>query len=121
MGFWNYFVGEAYCLYSACKDKKIKVCEIKDVRQFFKDLEKSKRIKRKIIKNSSYINKKTFCKSPGRMTREKVTTCFGGEKQKRCPFFGFVMVDKEDFVRAVKAIKKSAISSGKIYRKRLKS
>lgn len=104
MSFWNYFVGEAYCLYSACKDKEIKVCKMGDIKQFLKNSKKPKRVKWQTIKNSSYINKKPFCKSPGRMTWKKFSKCIGEKQQKRCPFFAYVLADKEEFIAAVKAI-----------------
>lgn len=100
MGFWNYFVGEAYCLYSACKEKEIKVCEVGDI----KNPKKPKRIKWQAIKNISYINKKPFCKSPDRMTWKKISTCLSGKKQRRCPFLGFTLADREEFIVAVRAI-----------------
>ncbi|MBA7492904.1 hypothetical protein ES702_03457 [subsurface metagenome] len=107
MGFWNYFVGEAYCLYDACKDKKIKVCTVDALREFPKDAKKTKRIKWQITKNPSYTNSKPFCKSPGRMTWKKLSKCIGDKHPKHCPFFGYVLADKEEFIAAVKAIENS--------------
>jgi len=107
MGFWNYFVGEAYCLYDTCKDKKIKVSTVDSLREFSKDAKKTKRIKWQIIKNPSYTNSKPFCKSPGKMTWKKFSKCIGDKHQKRCPFLGYVLADKEEFIAAVKAIENS--------------
>ena len=107
MSFWNYFVGEAYCLYDVCKDKKIKVCTVDSLKEFLKEEKKAKRVKWRTIKNPSHTNSKPSCKSPGRMTRKKFSKCIGEERQKRCPFFGYVLADKEEFIAAVKAIENS--------------
>jgi hypothetical protein len=53
------------------------------------------------------------------MTWKKISTCLSGEKQRRCPFLGFTLADREEFIAAVRAIervlrKKDAQGSKKV-------